>query len=148
MGGARTFDLDLMTMRSSSYSYPPQSSANGSYKPKLFVDGANGVGAGKLKAMIPFLGDSLDVTIVNDGTSDGDILNHQCGADFVKVRFAFSGIVNFCYLVHLCNTLLFVRLSNVRRRDWNPSWERGAAPLTVTPIASCTSSTTAIGSGC
>ena len=75
-----------MTMRSS-YSYPPQSSANGSYKPKLYVDGANGVGAGKLKPMLSpeFLGDSLDVTIVNDGIADGDILNHQCGADFVKV---------------------------------------------------------------
>ena len=73
-----------MTMRSS-YSYPPQSSANGGYSPILYVDGANGVGAGKLKAIIPFLGDSLNVTIVNDGTADGDILNHQCGADFVKV---------------------------------------------------------------
>ena len=85
-GGARTFDLNLMIMKSS-YSYPPQSSANGSYKPKLYVDGANGVGAGKLKPMLSpeFLGDSLDVTIVNDGTADGDILNHQCGADFVKV---------------------------------------------------------------
>ena len=67
----------------------PQSSSNGSYTPKLSVDGANGVGAGKLKAMLPFLGDSLDVTIVNDGTAEGDILNHQCGADFVKVRFPF-----------------------------------------------------------
>ena len=67
----------------------PQSS-NGSYTPKLSVDGANGVGAGKLKAMVPFLGDSLAVTIVNDGTAEGDILNHQCGADFVKVRFTYT----------------------------------------------------------
>ena len=68
----------------------PQASSNGGYSPKLYVDGANGVGAGKLKAMLAseFLGGSLDVTIVNDGTASGDVLNHQCGADFVKVTFA------------------------------------------------------------
>ena len=30
----------------------------------------------------------MDVTIVNDGTASGDVLNHQCGADFVKVTSA------------------------------------------------------------
>ena len=71
-------------------SLSPQASSNGGYSPKLYVDGANGVGAGKLKAMLAsgFLGDSLDVTIVNDGTASDDVLNHQCGADFVKVTFA------------------------------------------------------------
>ena len=80
----------LWTPQSAASLLPPQTSSNGGYSPKLYVDGANGVGAGKLKAMLTseFLGDSLDVTIVNDGTASGDVLNHQCGADFVKVKSA------------------------------------------------------------
>ena len=87
--------------------YFPQSTSNGGYTPKLFVDGANGVGAGKLKAMLPreFLGDSLDLTIVNDGTADGDVLNHQCGADFVKVSFRFTHL----FAHHTCAALHYFR---------------------------------------
>ena len=82
--------MDSSKCSKSSHQFLPQTSSNGGYSPKLYVDGANGVGAGKLKAMLTseFLGDSLDVTIVNDGTASGDVLNHQCGADFVKVKSA------------------------------------------------------------
>jgi phosphoacetylglucosamine mutase len=51
----------------------------------VFVDGANGVGASKMRAMLPLLGDSLKVNIFNDGTKAEDVLNSGCGADFVKV---------------------------------------------------------------
>jgi phosphoacetylglucosamine mutase len=56
---------------------------NNNYVPSVVVDGANGVGAIKLKKMQQFLGNSLDITIVNDGNGK---LNHECGADFVKVQ--------------------------------------------------------------
>ena len=91
--------MDFSKCSKSSYQFPPQTSSNGGYSPKLYVDGANGVGAGKLKAMLSseFLGESLDVTIVNDGTASGDVLNHQCGADYVKVTFAlfYCGLFQF-----------------------------------------------------
>ncbi|XP_022669739.1 phosphoacetylglucosamine mutase-like [Varroa destructor] len=51
------------------------------YNPKLTVDAANGVGSEKLRVLAGHLGGSVQVTIVNDG--DG-ILNHECGADYVK----------------------------------------------------------------
>lgn len=56
---------------------------NKNYVPSVVVDGANGVGAIKLKQMQQFLGNSLDITIINDGNGK---LNHECGADFVKVQ--------------------------------------------------------------
>lgn len=49
-------------------------------------DGANGVGAQKMKEFLTFLGDSIQMEIVNDGTQPGDVLNADCGADFVKVQ--------------------------------------------------------------
>ncbi|TRY77207.1 hypothetical protein TCAL_02017 [Tigriopus californicus] len=59
---------------------------NGRYSPKLMFDGANGVGAQKMKEFLTFLGDSIQMEIVNDGTQPGDVLNGDCGADFVKVQ--------------------------------------------------------------
>ena len=56
---------------------------NGSYSPSLRLDGANGVGALKMKSLQNYLGDSLDVSLYNTG--DGR-LNFQCGADYVKVQ--------------------------------------------------------------
>ncbi|XP_004083772.1 phosphoacetylglucosamine mutase [Oryzias latipes] len=50
----------------------------------LCVDGANGIGALKLREMISHLNKGLQVTIFNDGSKGK--LNHQCGADFVKVQ--------------------------------------------------------------
>jgi phosphoacetylglucosamine mutase len=54
-----------------------------SYQPTLRLDGANGVGALKMKILQQHLGQCLDVSIFNSG--DGK-LNFQCGADFVKVQ--------------------------------------------------------------
>jgi len=58
----------------------------GNYKAKLMFDGANGVGAQKMRLLAQKMGNSLDVTVVNDGTQEGDVLNSGCGADFVKVQ--------------------------------------------------------------
>lgn len=52
----------------------------------LKFDGANGVGALKMRAMLPFLGDSIAVEVFNDGSGADDKLNHECGADYVKVQ--------------------------------------------------------------
>ncbi len=56
--------------------------SNGSYQHSLRLDGANGVGALKMKILQQHLGGCLDVTVFNSG--DGK-LNYQCGADHVKV---------------------------------------------------------------
>ena len=56
---------------------------NGLYRPQLRLDGANGVGALKMDALQAHLGHSLRVDVYNKG--DGR-LNHQCGADYVKVQ--------------------------------------------------------------
>uniref|UniRef100_A0A1A8RQ18 Phosphoacetylglucosamine mutase n=2 Tax=Nothobranchius rachovii TaxID=451742 RepID=A0A1A8RQ18_9TELE len=50
----------------------------------LFVDGANGIGAPKLREVESHLKKQLQISIFNDGS--GGKLNHQCGADFVKVQ--------------------------------------------------------------
>lgn len=50
----------------------------------LSVDGANGIGALKVKEMESHLKKELHLSLFNDG-SEGK-LNHQCGADFVKVQ--------------------------------------------------------------
>ncbi|CAG01776.1 unnamed protein product, partial [Tetraodon nigroviridis] len=50
----------------------------------LSVDGANGIGALKLREMERHLKKSLHITLYNDGSKGK--LNHQCGADFVKVQ--------------------------------------------------------------
>ncbi|XP_077501822.1 phosphoglucomutase 3-like protein nst [Amblyomma americanum] len=61
--------------------------ANGSavrnYVPFIRLDGANGVGAMKIKMLVPHLANLLKVELFNDGTEGR--LNHMCGADFVKV---------------------------------------------------------------
>lgn len=48
------------------------------------MDGANGIGALKLREMERHLKKELQVSLCNDGTNGK--LNHQCGADFVKVQ--------------------------------------------------------------
>lgn len=50
----------------------------------LSVDGANGIGALKLREMENHLKNELHITLFNDGSKGK--LNHQCGADFVKVK--------------------------------------------------------------
>uniref|UniRef100_A0A4W4HIR6 phosphoacetylglucosamine mutase n=1 Tax=Electrophorus electricus TaxID=8005 RepID=A0A4W4HIR6_ELEEL len=51
---------------------------------RLLVDGANGIGALKLREMEAFLKYELQVALFNDGSSGK--LNHLCGADYVKVH--------------------------------------------------------------
>ncbi|KAK2190303.1 hypothetical protein NP493_79g06004 [Ridgeia piscesae] len=58
--------------------------SHGNYHPVVQVDGANGVGAPKLQSIIPYLNGMLGIKISNDGSSGK--LNHNCGADFVKVQ--------------------------------------------------------------
>ncbi|KAM4713036.1 phosphoacetylglucosamine mutase isoform 1-T2 [Anableps anableps] len=50
----------------------------------LSVDGANGIGAIKVREMESHLKKDLQLSIFNDGSRGK--LNHQCGADFVKVQ--------------------------------------------------------------
>ncbi|XP_067338945.1 phosphoacetylglucosamine mutase isoform X1 [Channa argus] len=50
----------------------------------LCVDGANGIGALKVREMESLLKTELQISIFNDGTKGK--LNYQCGADFVKVQ--------------------------------------------------------------
>ncbi|GFS55480.1 phosphoacetylglucosamine mutase [Nephila pilipes] len=52
------------------------------YVPEVFVDGANGIGALKLKELQLYI-DKLQFKIFNDGSTG--VLNFKCGADFVKV---------------------------------------------------------------
>ena len=54
----------------------------------LTVDCANGVGAGKLKALAERLAGKLDVQLCNTGRGEGG-LNDGCGADFVQKERAF-----------------------------------------------------------
>ncbi|CAI4229445.1 unnamed protein product [Auanema sp. JU1783] len=50
-------------------------------KSKLRVDCANGIGAPKFKELMTYLNESLDIEYAN---TKGE-LNHNCGADFVKI---------------------------------------------------------------
>uniref|UniRef100_A0A8C3AWX6 Phosphoacetylglucosamine mutase n=1 Tax=Cyclopterus lumpus TaxID=8103 RepID=A0A8C3AWX6_CYCLU len=50
----------------------------------LSVDGANGIGALKVREMESYLKKELHISLFNDGSAGK--LNHQCGADFVKVQ--------------------------------------------------------------
>lgn len=56
------------------------------YDSCLYIDGANGVGAHKMREMIDYQ-KSLSIQIFNDGSSG--ILNYKCGADYVKVDQTF-----------------------------------------------------------
>ncbi|XP_067929154.1 phosphoacetylglucosamine mutase-like isoform X2 [Watersipora subatra] len=48
------------------------------------IDGANGIGALKAGELQTYLGDSLSLKVVFDGTAG--VLNDQCGADYVKSK--------------------------------------------------------------
>ncbi|XP_061602487.1 phosphoacetylglucosamine mutase [Cololabis saira] len=50
----------------------------------IYVDGANGIGALKMREMESHLKNDLRISIFNDGSRGK--LNHECGADFVKVQ--------------------------------------------------------------
>lgn len=54
-----------------------------SYTSCLYVDAANGIGAQKVPILQSKLGELLKISLVSDGSGR---LNHECGADFVKVQ--------------------------------------------------------------
>ncbi len=49
------------------------------------LDGANGIGALKMPMICEALSGLLEVDVRNTGQQDGDVLNLDCGADFVQV---------------------------------------------------------------
>ncbi|XP_076060612.1 phosphoglucomutase 3-like protein nst [Oratosquilla oratoria] len=55
----------------------------GNYKPDIYFDGANGVGALMMAEIAKLLEGDMNIEMYNTG--DG-VLNHECGADFVKVQ--------------------------------------------------------------
>ncbi|XP_064631182.1 phosphoacetylglucosamine mutase-like isoform X2 [Lineus longissimus] len=57
--------------------------SNSHYTPDVWADGANGVGGKEMKSFLPYLQGKLNVKLVNCG-DNGGVLNHMCGADFVK----------------------------------------------------------------
>ncbi|XP_053566456.1 phosphoacetylglucosamine mutase [Bombina bombina] len=61
-----------------------QSHSCGGENRHLNVDGANGIGALKLKEMRRYLDSALSVQLCNDGAKGK--LNYMCGADYVKVQ--------------------------------------------------------------
>lgn len=62
----------------------PQAQNHTDDQKRLLVDGANGVGALKMRELEPFLQSELHVVLFNDGSSGK--LNSLCGADYVKVH--------------------------------------------------------------
>ncbi|KAF8343168.1 phosphoacetylglucosamine mutase [Cantharellus anzutake] len=54
--------------------------------PKLVVDCANGVGALALQQLAQHLFPILEFSSVNTDTENSSLLNHDCGADYVKTR--------------------------------------------------------------
>nr|CAD7410604.1 unnamed protein product [Timema cristinae] len=60
-----------------------QKTTPGNYTPNILFDGANGVGAIKMKQLKKYLDNSINIEIFNQGSGE---LNHKCGADYVKVQ--------------------------------------------------------------
>lgn len=52
----------------------------------ITIDSANGVGAPKAKKLFKRLEDVVNVTLVNNDYEQPDLLNSECGADFVKTN--------------------------------------------------------------
>ncbi|KRT83634.1 hypothetical protein AMK59_4767 [Oryctes borbonicus] len=57
---------------------------NGNYRNRILYDGANGVGAKKIKQFQERLGEALKIELYNDEGIGTGKLNHLCGADYVK----------------------------------------------------------------
>lgn len=52
----------------------------------ITVDAANGVGGPKVKQLLTHLGGLIDLTVVNDNYESPNLLNQDCGADYVKTN--------------------------------------------------------------
>ncbi|GJQ87812.1 hypothetical protein Trydic_g18663 [Trypoxylus dichotomus] len=57
---------------------------NDNYRNRILYDGANGVGAKKIKQFQERLGEALKIELYNDEGIGTGKLNHLCGADYVK----------------------------------------------------------------
>ena len=87
-----------------------------SYKHSLQLDGANGVGALKMRMLQQYLGECLDVAVFNNG--DGK-LNFQCGADFVKVQQK-PPQVFYCLIFHSFKIfLMLLYFQEYATRNWS-----------------------------
>ncbi|XP_018318405.1 phosphoacetylglucosamine mutase isoform X2 [Agrilus planipennis] len=62
---------------------------NGNYVNRLFYDGANGVGAKKIKFFQERLKDCMNIELYNDAGIGTGKLNYLCGADYVKTNQAY-----------------------------------------------------------
>ncbi|KAF2898324.1 hypothetical protein ILUMI_07849 [Ignelater luminosus] len=62
---------------------------NGNYTNRVLYDGANGVGARKIKYFQERLGESLKIELYNDAGIGTGKLNYLCGADYVKSQQSF-----------------------------------------------------------
>ncbi|XP_066254329.1 phosphoacetylglucosamine mutase [Euwallacea similis] len=62
---------------------------NGNYTNRILYDGANGVGAKKIKFFKEGLENSLNIDMYNDEIIGSGKLNYLCGADFVKSQQKF-----------------------------------------------------------
>ncbi|KAF5292435.1 hypothetical protein FQA39_LY13982 [Lamprigera yunnana] len=68
---------------------------NTNYVNRIFYDGANGVGAKKIKYFQERLGDCLKIELFNDAGIGTGKLNYLCGADYVKSQQSFpTGVTN------------------------------------------------------
>ncbi|KAI9349697.1 hypothetical protein BDR26DRAFT_910931 [Obelidium mucronatum] len=54
----------------------------------LLIDGANGIGAPAMEKLGKYLGDSFAYELVNSDIATPEKLNHDAGADYVKVKIA------------------------------------------------------------
>ena len=64
-----------------------QAETKGNYKNELDLDCANGVGAIAAKDFIEFISpQTLKINIFSDNIENDQLLNLNCGADFVKVQ--------------------------------------------------------------
>ena len=64
-----------------------QAETKGNYKNELDLDCANGVGAIAAKDFIDFISpQTLKINIFSDNIENDQLLNLNCGADFVKVQ--------------------------------------------------------------
>lgn len=52
----------------------------------ITVDAANGVGGPKVQELSKYLGGLVDITVVNDKSDQPNLLNKDCGADYVKTQ--------------------------------------------------------------
>ncbi|KAI3402971.1 PCM1 [Candida oxycetoniae] len=60
---------------------------DGGDKIDITIDAANGVGAPKVKELLQtYLADEIDFHVVNGDYEVADLLNYECGADFVKTN--------------------------------------------------------------